>query len=251
MAKKATKKKAPEFEAELDNLSGDAVNCVPLPVDWRELLGEDMEGWRSFEANTCDKCGGVVVLSAGQGGEDHKDLDYQVPEECPKCQGFWSKITIPADDDLDHEMAGLKCDDCGHVIVDPSECDGHVSQAEGPMMNYFYPVDIKSCEDAAKLLADSCLCVVEMRDGTTGLALTGGGMDLSWEICAAFIKIGFLPPVHFADLPSMGGKTLTKENRLIVAACLKSCEVAKRRISWTEERIANTVKYMRSSARKK
>ena len=131
------------------------------------------------------------------------------------------------------------CDKCGeHVIVrighgdarhcdleSDSECEGTVPDFEGPMMNYYYPAEIDDPGDAARKLADTCLCVVEV-DGRTGLALTGGGMDLSWEIVGAFVALGMLPPVHFADLPRMADRrTATVDTLTAIAACQRSCEV--------------------------
>jgi hypothetical protein len=97
------------------------------------------------------------------------------------------------------------------------------------MMVFFYEVDIRDCVDAAKEISHLPLCVVEKEDGTTGLALTGGGMDLSWEICDAFISLGFLPPVHFCRLPYMVGWEHDPRSTRILEACLESAEVAARR----------------------
>jgi hypothetical protein len=117
------------------------------------------------------------------------------------------------------------------------------------MMNYYYPVEIDDTDEAAKLLADTCLCIVTI-DDKTALALTGGGMDLSWEICAAFIKLGFLPPLHFCDLPGMAGKPRGDEDKLTIAACLKTCEVASNWALRTAERIRDLVKRAAKDARK-
>ena len=92
-------------------------------------------------------------------------------------------------------------------------------------MNYWYPARIKDCEAAAKELAHLPLCIVEFKDGTTGLALTGGGMDLSWEICSAFLSLGFYPPVHFR-LPAMCGRGLSEHDLLIAEACKESARIA-------------------------
>jgi hypothetical protein len=97
------------------------------------------------------------------------------------------------------------------------------------MMNYAYPLESLRIDMRGTLLGDSVpdsigahgfpttvheaahalrglpLCIIERLDGEGyELALTGGGMDLSWEICEAFVRLGFLPPVHFCDLPDMG-----------------------------------------------
>lgn len=97
------------------------------------------------------------------------------------------------------------------------------SGAEGPAMSYLYPLDAVSQNpiEAAYRLRRLPLCVVE-RDDTWGLALTGGGQDLSWEIAAAYMLLDQLPPAHFADLPGMAGRGSSEADRQIIAACLRS-----------------------------
>ena len=138
----------------------------------------------------------------------------------------WSSLGM--NDGLEYWEAAT-CDECGHVqfVRGEEECDKcgeYISGGEGPMMNYMYFIEIDDVEEAAKKISDLPLCVVEL-NGATGLALTGGGMDLSWEICSAFIKLGQLPPLHFCRLPRMAGKEATEDNLLIVEACMKSCDV--------------------------
>lgn len=114
--------------------------------------------------------------------------------------------------------------------------------SEGPMMNYWYPVNERMDQwsrfdpKTAALQVDHVpLCVVEV-DGQYGLALTGGGMDLSWEICAGYVALGMCPPVHFADLPNM--KQLSREHRRdVLDAMQRSLEVEARRAERMLERI--------------
>lgn len=93
------------------------------------------------------------------------------------------------------------------------------SGAEGPMMNYFWPVHNRgNLEEMAVSIADLPLCVVEFEDsGEIGLALTGGGMDLSWEIAEAYIRLGYRPPVSL-DLPGMSGRGESEHDQDIVQA---------------------------------
>lgn len=116
-----------------------------------------------------------------------------------------------------------RCPECGEE-VDP---DG-----DGPMMNYHYPLPdldrVGGPNEAASRIAHLPLCVVEF-PGSYSLALTGGGMDLSWEICEAFVRLGFCPPFRFAsDPPKLAGHTPKPE---VLAACQRSAEVLK---GWTE-----------------
>lgn len=99
------------------------------------------------------------------------------------------------------------------------------------MMNCFYPLEIRDEEAAAEKLAGTCLCVVEV-DGETGLALTGGGMDLSWEICEAFMILGSLPPAHFVRrLPRMAD-TMSDKHRLVLAGAIRTLTIQK---EWAEK----------------
>ena len=96
--------------------------------------------------------------------------------------------------------------------------------AEGPMMNYFYPVSDYTpgdMEEWAAKITDLPLCVVEI-DGERGLALTGGGMDLSWEIAEAFIRLGYYPPT-WIDLPAMSGRGESEKDRAIASALSTHC----------------------------
>ncbi len=102
------------------------------------------------------------------------------------------------------------------------------SGAEGPMMNYWYP--LPAVEDdpvqSAADLADLPLCVVRVED-EWGIALTGGGEDLTWEIVEAYLRLGQLPPRHFADLPGQADRPRAYEpartvDARIVQACLET-----------------------------
>jgi hypothetical protein len=203
-----------QIEAIISELRNDHVETKPLTVDWSELMGEDMEGWTSYEALECEACHSTVVVR-NTGGDEHRYIEQE--------------------------------DEDGN----PVECMGTI-HAEGPMMNYFYPCDIRDTEDAARKIAHLPLCVVEMRDGQTGLALTGGGMDLSWSICEAYIALGYLPPAHFAgSLPRFAGMKLTTNVRIILAACARSCEIRSRWALRGVEEVKAVAKWIRAEQRKR
>ncbi len=183
------------------SLSCDAVDVQSRDIDWREALGEDMEGWRAFESFECDECGREAVMSS-LGEDEHRYIEPEVD------------------------------DDEGGMV--DNECMGYLC-FEGPAMNYWYPVKIDDCEAAAAKITHLPLCVVEFKDGQTGLALTGGGMDLSWEICEAFIELGYYPPVHFCDLPDMAGMQWNGRTERIVAACKESARIQS---GWAEGKIS-------------
>jgi hypothetical protein len=67
-------------------------------------------------------------------------------------------------------------------------------------------------------------------------------MDLSWEICAAYIACGFCPPVEYCDLPNMAGRERYKDTALVLAACARSCEMAEQWAARKRERLAEQAK---------
>ncbi len=137
------------------------------------------------EANRCETCGGIVVATLGGLGDRHDRLD-----------------------------------DTGEI-----DCQGHVPAAEGPMMNYAHPCAWSDMTEAARILVDLPVIPVLLRDGTKALALTGGGMDLSWEIAEAYVRLGYLPPMRFAgDLPNMARDRRSRE--LVLAASMRSAQVS-------------------------
>jgi hypothetical protein len=185
----------------------------PVEVDWSERIGADMDGWTAYEAFMCETEGcGLVTVAVGAFGE-------------VSCGESGDTFTYTGDG----ETVASWGDD--HDEKAPEPCGEYVGHAEGPMMNYAYPLpeDIDG-PDAAYKLRDLPLVPVEM-DGSWYLALTGGGMDLSWEICAAYVTLGFLPPMHFAgNLPRIG--TMGTEHASwfadVIAAAQFSLDIAAR-----------------------
>jgi hypothetical protein len=112
------------------------------------------------------------------------------------------------------ELTRVRCPKCGSDLSD------------GPAMNYYYPIESNDVRATALAVRDLPLCVVEMNDrDTTGLVLTGGGMDLSWEICEGYIACGHYPPAHFADLPVYADRGKSEKDRRTIQACIRSCEI--------------------------
>jgi hypothetical protein len=151
------------------SLMSDAIRVGSVSAPW-----EDLRGWTAYGGEQCQTCGAVVVLTTGQGGEAHK-----------------------------------------HCAA--TACDGYVPMFEGPAMSYAYELPGFQLDpyDAATAIAHLPLCLIEWDDtddrghatGRDGwaLALTGGGMDLSWEIAEAFMCLGYLPPLKYAGrLPDYG-----------------------------------------------
>lgn len=130
--------------------------------------------------------------------------------EAVRCEACNTPVVVSGSGDERH------CD-----LDTDSECEGVVTGAEGPMMNYFYPCNLRDLDAAAIAIVDLPLCVVVRANGDIGFALTGGGMDLSWEICDAYVLCGYLPPVERADnLPiyTMHGNAKARAERVLSAA---------------------------------
>jgi hypothetical protein len=176
-------------------LNCDAVDTTPQSIDWREALGENMEGYLVYEASECQGCNRLVV-SSSLGENEHRDIEHEV------------EVIVE-----------------GEAEMQRCTCDATIYN-EGPAMSYWYPVKIDNPTEAAKLIAHLPLCVVEFEDGRTGLALTGGGMDLSWEICEAFKALGYWPPLHFCNLPKMAGRGTSAKDIELIEACMETCRIA-------------------------
>lgn len=161
--------------------------------------------------------------------EENGNWEFWEVDHCEECSGW-----------VYNSGAGHK-DSCPKV-------DEPLDGTEGPMMSYWYPIDDDRLdpEDAALKLGRAYLplCVVRV-DDAYGLALTGGGMDLSWEICEAFVRLGYLPPIHFCRLPAMAGLQYRHKARTIVAACRRSLFIARRHLSFTRQDLEHTVKSMK------
>ena len=151
----------------------------------------------------------------------------------------------------------FECEECGDIVapvmgeahhndVDcDTECTGYVGYGEGPMMNYYYPMEeyVGDPVEDAKKLVNLPLCLVCV-EGEHGLALTGGGMDLTWEICEAFMRLGYLPPTHFCSPPSLAGLRLDERHRWIMSGCRRSLLLRQRHIRYTLQRLSRLRKEM-------
>lgn len=148
------------------------------------------EQWGFWDADTCSECGEILVLESC-GEQQHKDIDHAV-----ECSGFLN--------------------------------------TDGPLMSTFWPLPDGAWDHDPKgeamKLAGLPLCLVRL-DGTAewGLALTGGGMNLSWEIAEAYIRLGLLPPEHI-ELPVMADRGKGHLDRSIIAAMARAYQVARNQL---------------------
>lgn len=118
-----------------------------------------------------------------------------------------------------------------------------------PQMNFRYPVtlgyDVDEREVAARIKeAAGCVTLMRSEDwrGETvyALALTGGGMDLTWNICAAYVAAGNVPPVHFLrNLPTMAGNSYgATVDAETASAVLRGAQEAAEHLAHVADRIA-------------
>jgi hypothetical protein len=203
------------------SLRTDCIDEKPIDFDFGgdELYDErGSERWSYLEAMRCESCQ-EAILNFEDHGYVNDDGD---PVELPKA-------TSPQ---VDRDYLDEWAEEQGFEHCPSYGADARDLYAEGPMMNYMYPLGRSSdySEDNARKLVDVPLCLVEC-DGAY-LALTGGGMDLSWEICHAYILLGYLPPTHFT-LPRMAGMHLTEKNAMIAAAVERASEI---QVGWLERR---------------
>lgn len=105
-------------------------------------------------------------------------------------------------------------------------CEGRIPSAPGPMTNYLWPLDVFdiTAEECAERIVDLPLCIVTDNDGDiVGMALTGGGMDLSWEIAEAYMRLGCYPPAMIR-LAAICGRGADDKDKWIAAGMVKSIE---------------------------
>lgn len=124
------------------------------------------------------------------------------------------------------------CDLCGEIArwdADAEEwrCPEHETYelwpGASPMVSYAYSLpslgDARDEYDAADRIHDLPLCVVRWDDGSWELALTSSGMDMTWEIAEAYMRLGFLPPFEFCNLPAMADRGESERDRKIIEVC--------------------------------
>lgn len=109
-----------------------------------------------------------------------------------------------------------------------------------PAMNYLYPIaEFKDSlekwtpKQLKKTVDDAgAITLIRRLDNDEYyLALTGGGMDMSWDICAGYIALGYLPPFTFCEgLPEFAGaKYNDMKHRNVILACQRSITFVKNR----------------------
>lgn len=191
-------------DLETDSLRVDCLTEKPRDYDWSEGY---IEKWDVIQPYDYD--------------------DFENETECPVCEGVGEVL-----DELEEWEKCKNCEGTGEVYLDNEGKTGYYDydnmiDSNVPMMNYYYPLYHRDSfdQDDAKKINHLPLCIVYFTESEEyALALTGGGMDLSWQICEAYIRLGYYPPIHFR-LPRMAGKQRTARNVGIVETCIKGREI--------------------------
>lgn len=144
--------------------------------------------------------------------------------------------------------------DCGQVYVTETglgECPecGASNDDGGPIYNYIYPISVErvgGVEEAALAVDGLSMCILE-HDDRYYLALTACGMDMSWEICESYLRLGFLPPTHFANLPQFAGMKLDSTTRWVLAGMRRSLRL---QTAWLKNDL-RSIRHIRKSLNNK
>ena len=106
-----------------------------------------------------------------------------------------------------------------------------------PLCNFLYPLPNLLVDPAtAQSRLFGLNVVVVLVDEEPYLALSACGMDLSWDICRAYMVLGYYPPIHFCDLPDMGLSHDRKELE-IISAMVTSLDFSRSHLSHSISRL--------------
>lgn len=208
-------------------------------VDWGERLGDNLDGWISAETSDIEVGDerwtfvvggggaghglGAVCVGAGEWLAEH-ELDDELAELDNPDDWSAEEVDELDGDDLANYKRAVLLTSASEAWRKAQETDG---MAEGPMMNYWYVLEnnrfgdeIDRAYSMATKLAGLPLCVV-LLDDAIGLALTGGGMDLSWEIAEAHLRLGYSVP-SWIDLPLMVDRGESEDDQAIIRGVVRT-----------------------------
>jgi hypothetical protein len=121
-----------------------------------------------------------------------------------------------------------------------------------PMMNSLWPLEefeyhLKKFNDRTlkKAIDDAGAMTLIQRndDDEYYLALAGGGMDLSWDIAAGYVNLGYLPPFIICEhLPEFSGENYGDDkHRNVILACQRTITFVKNRAERAQKEIQTFV----------
>lgn len=193
-------------------LSYENIDVKPVTFcDWSGTFGER---WETIPPDFSDVKSAKKFL-------DYQGYDYYARDESETDEEYERRLTEQAEDAWQDSECGI------------------------PMMNYYYPIELRHEADVQqlqmKMFIDGGATALVEFEGKPVIVLTGGGMDLSWDICLAYILCDSYPPVHFCDLPQFAGQSDSDKNLTIIAACQKSCQGLKERAERAASRLDNVL----------
>jgi hypothetical protein len=241
---------------DIKNLFCDSILISPVFYDWTENAnwdGEENRGWQQVWPDVSDwslkelrrwlKNSSAKFPSPDPWGMKRAQLIQALKEDE---YGTYDDEELAAmDDDALREAVIVAVQEGGIEGIDAwrekvqdemrEEPDAFV-----PMMSSFWPLpDFRrglTPEKAQSILEKSNLpTCIAMVSGSPVLALTGGGMDLTKELAASFIVLGFLPPFELCRLPAMAGFPSGPDDEAVIRACLRTCEVVRTWVDWREK----------------
>jgi hypothetical protein len=210
---------------DINRLSLAALNERSERYDWSEGYPEV---WEVVEPSPrCPYCGELLAdgeTSINVTGTEH--ADDPLAEEIGLT--FW--LTVPE--------GYCRSKDCSFFNQKPSE----EYTEHFPIYNerYGLPTTKRYGTEEADELHSVSLTIVAFGENGWGdvkhyLALTGAGMDFTWDIAEAYMLLGFLPPVIFCDLPRMAGYGKSELHQWVIAGCKRAlsmeCESLMRTIA--------------------
>ena len=111
------------------------------------------------------------------------------------------------------------------IAIDMTD-DEYENESFFPLMNYRYLLPNFTPDESDKEKMSCCTIVYDRESEEYYLALTGGGMDLSAEICQTYVNLGYYPPVHFSELPRMSGFGENESDKKLIAICNEGMRIA-------------------------
>lgn len=117
-----------------------------------------------------------------------------------------------------------------------------------PIQSVCWPIDV-SCPGQCQAVLDAfggCAILMEF-EGDTYLNLTGGGMDLTWDLCRGYALCGCLPPIELARRLPMDRK-LTEIDEWVLRCCLYSLQAAQEAVGFWRKDAANLYEKMLRAA---
>lgn len=235
------------LQKEFGNLNGICIDTMPLYFDFSQGFAETWDIAVLSYQDKCEECDGKGHIQCNECAADKpgrmvcdagcKDgMIYDAAgngTECNICDGDGYMDCNCKDEDYPEGRVECgKCDGEGEVVTeDPDRWS--------PMMHYIYPIKDEDFEPPDKpwdVLECTTLVDIKSMDGYA-LALTGSGMDFSWEICRSFVNLGYLPPVYFAKLPRMG-RGESDQDKQLLRACLYSLMI---KANWVEQSVESII----------